>query len=380
MGRILVVDDEPLNIDILRRHLAPLGHDVFDAGSGEEAIERYRDVAPDLVVMDVMMPGMSGIEAVESLKVLARPHFLPVIMVTALNDVATRKRAFQAGGDDFVTKPFDGSLLKLRVTNLLAQRADRMALAARNTKLAELERFRDEMTALLVHDLKNPAAVILNNVDYARSVVSDADAPQLTEALDDALEGCRRLIRLIGNLLDVARADTERLELNRAVVGVSDLIVPLVQVRALMAQHHGVQLAADVPADLYVDVDPDLLTRMVENILDNALHHTPAAGRVLVSADASAGRLLVRIANTGSTIPEEERELVFDKYGQVKSMPRSRLRKGLGLYFCRVAAEAQGGWIKLEQSDEFPVQFLISIPAETRTHDVDLEQATRSAS
>jgi signal transduction histidine kinase len=368
MATILIVDDEPINVEIVRVHLEPLEHEVLGVGSGEAAMQVFSAVAPDLVLMDVRMPGMSGIEAMVELKERARPEFLPVVLMTGLDDDETRRQGFQAGADEFVPKPLDAGLLKLRVTNLLGQRADRAALAKRNARLAELQAFRDEMTALLVHDLKNPAAIVLNNIDYARACVTAERDVAIAEALDDALAGCRRLIRLIGDLLDVARADDERLGIRRASIVICDLLMPIVQLRVLAARHHHVELRAEVPHDLVADVDPDFLSRMVENLLDNALHHTPAYGTILVTATQTAGALQVRVANTGTPIPPEQRRAIFDKYRQVDAERGSRLRRGLGLYFCRIAAEAHGGTILVEEARDFPVQFVISLPSEGAQH------------
>ena len=168
------------------------------------------DVAPpDLVLLDVLMPGLDGFRTVELLKQRAG-IFLPVIMVTGLCDLQSRRDALVAGADDVLTKPLDCKELLLRVRNQLALRQSAATQMERNVELVELQRFKTEMSQTIVHDLKNPACAVLSTIEYA--LEESSKLPEdVVEALQDAHRASRRLNELLVNLLDMTRIETARL-------------------------------------------------------------------------------------------------------------------------------------------------------------------------
>src|SRR4051812_17327067 len=160
MARILVVDDEPLNRHLLRACFRESGHEIVEARDGHEALIAAEDATPDLVLLDVMMPGMDGYDCVRQMRALFAGELVPIVLVTALHDREARMTGLAAGADEFLTKPIDRQELLVRSGNLLALRAREISLQQRNVELAELQRFQDETMAMLVHDLKSPLAVI----------------------------------------------------------------------------------------------------------------------------------------------------------------------------------------------------------------------------
>ncbi len=366
MARILLVDDEPLNLELLHAHLQPLGHALVDAMTGEDAIEKATAERFDLVLLDVMMPGMSGFDAAERLKQLAaeRDEYLPVLLVTALSDPDSRRRGLRAGADEFLTKPIDGIELTLRMNNLLRLRSDRVELKARNDRLVELQRFKDEMAALIIHDLRTPASVVLANLHYVLDLLkATPDLGQVREALDDAHDGCRRLLRLLANLLDVARAEDNCLIANREAIDLATIITPLVSARGASAHARLLRFATHLQPGCIAPLDADLVSRIVENVLDNAMRYTPRGGTITISTRQASTTVELRIGNTGPAIPPENRGIIFEKYGRVGPMvPGQHANNGLGLYFCRLAVEAHGGKIWIEEEPEMPTVFVMCLP------------------
>src|SRR5438445_5812976 len=148
MAKILIVDDEPVNRELLHAYLDGSDHELIDAASGEMALVLTKEQRPDLVLLDVMMPGLDGFETTRRLKAELTNELLPVVLVTALADHESRLRGLRAGADEFLTKPVDRHELLLRVSNLLSLRAHQVALVRRNVELIELQRFREEMSAM----------------------------------------------------------------------------------------------------------------------------------------------------------------------------------------------------------------------------------------
>lgn len=360
MAVILVVDDEKANRALLRAHLTAAQHEVVEACDGEEALSRVAAHTPDLVLLDVVMPGLDGFEVTRRLRATSEPKFLPVVLVTALTDQSSRRLGLAAGADEFLTKPIDAQELLLRVRNLLALRQKGAECMARNVELAELQRFKDEMTSLLVHDLKNPLAALIGNLDYA------LDDPALEgdarDAIVDSRMCTRRLKELIGNLIDTQRLEAARLTLRRAPIDSSAWIAPVVASRRFDAARRGVVIETKLDAGCTVDLDVGLSTRAIENLLDNAVRHTPKGGRIGVEVRGTDTHVDLAVGNTGGGIPEELRAHLFEKYSQGDATGRTSLNLGLGLYFCRLVVEAQGGRIGVEPTPDFPARFVIRMP------------------
>ncbi len=363
MAHILVVDDMEQNRDLLRIFLSSDGHDITEAASGEEALLRAEESLPDLALLDIMMPGLNGFETAVRLKRLAGDDFLPVLLVSSLQDPSSRILGLKMGADDFLSKPLDRSELRARVTNLLTLRSKSRELRARNQELLELQHFRDEMSALLVHDLKNPISIVLANVEFV------GKSPRLNseerEAVDDARIAGYRTLRLLANLLDITRSEAGRLVLRRARLPLRELVAPIIERYQRLAGARNVTMALEIDGAIEVDVDADLLTRVVENILDNSLRFTPHDGRIVLGAQAvvdGAGTVVFSIGNTGPAIPVAARERIFDKFAQGDSNLR-RSNIGLGLYFCRLVAEAHGGRIRVDETAALPTLFVLTLPS-----------------
>src|ERR1700749_5080822 len=155
MAKILIVDDEPVNRDILIAFLDDSGHELIEAGNGQEALDQVAKHAPDLLLLDIMMPELDGFEVIRRLRASVT-EYLPIILVTARADLASRVEGLDVGAHEFLTKPVAARELVLRVSNLLRLRARERELTKLHVEQIELHRFKDEMSALIAHDLKNP--------------------------------------------------------------------------------------------------------------------------------------------------------------------------------------------------------------------------------
>jgi PAS domain S-box-containing protein len=231
--------------------------------------------------------------------------------------------------------------------------------SVRNNTLVELGRFKDEVAAMIVHDLKNPLSVIVANYDYI--VEGFEGSPDCLEALQASQTAGRRMLRLLANLVDVARLENGMLDVHASKITLSPLLESVAEQRRVLARSRKVEILLTPSSDITVEVDADLLTRTVENILDNALRYTPRGGSIEIDVRDVGPNVELRIGNSGRAIPVEVRSTIFDKYAQAGS-DIGRMNLGLGLYFCRLAIEAQGGGIWVEEGDRMPTVFGIRLP------------------
>lgn len=361
MARILIVDDNAATREILEAFLEETSHEVESVDSGEKALEIAAKRRPDLVLLDVMMPVMDGFQTTRLLKELAGEEFLPIILATALDDRESRVTALRMGADGFLTKPIDRVELKLRIANLLALRSKDQSLALRNVELLGQQRAREELAELLVHDLKNPCAVVLANLEYVLNPHPGETEEGRREALLDSQKAAQRALRLLSNLLDTTRAESGRLQLRLASTPIAAVVGPVLHERLHMARARDITMRSQVLPSATARVDVDVLTRVVENIFDNAMRYTPPGGLIEVRAEPRENALALLIGNSGPPVPEEARTHIFEKFWQGAD-ERRRHNAGLGLYFCRLAAEAHGGRIWIEQTTELPTIFGIEIP------------------
>jgi signal transduction histidine kinase len=181
------------------------------------------------------------------------------------------------------------------------------------------------------------------------------------EALQDSQNAARRMLRLLSNLVDVSRMEDGTIQVRPSEVNLSNLLHPVADQRRVIARSRRITIVSAPPAEVQVGVDTDLMTRVIENILDNALRYTPAGGQIELELQGNGADVELRIGNSGSAIPVDARHSIFEKYRQGGS-ETGHMNLGLGLYFCRLAVEAHGGRIWVEETARLPTVFCISLP------------------
>jgi signal transduction histidine kinase len=355
---ILVADDVPANVELLFDQLHVLGFRAVAAYDGPSALRVCAERHPDLCILDVSMPAgdlgvddrSTGFEVCRRIKRDPRTARIPVIFVTALNDTTDRVKAIEAGGDDFLTKPHNRLVLGARVRSLLKLKAATDALEESLRKQKELEKVRDDLMKMIVHDLKSP----LTSVIGAMEMLIDGDFGPLTEnqrqALGETEKRAQDLLGLIEDLLEVARLEDSRLALHLARLSPPTLLNEVAREWEIRVQQERARLQVEAATDARpVDADPALIKRVFSNLIQNALTHSARAVTVTLGARTDSGGTLFTVADDGVGIPPEYHEVIFRKFEQVKTPHIPRVRSsGLGLAFCKLVVEAHGGriWVK----------------------------------
>lgn len=373
--RLLIADDDPRNLDALETVLGPLGCEFIRATSGDEAIDLLQRGPYDLAILDLSMPGRDGVAVLEELRRAPATAEVPVVIVTAHNDRTSRIRALEAGANDFLEKPLDAPVLWTRVKNLLQMKQSRDAVVAsrdelhaanqalkeRHELVVRLQREQEEIAEFIVHDLKNPIGAITMSLSILRDV--RFDDPMLEGAVSDAITSAQRLQTMVSDLLTIAKLHAEGPSLDVQMVEVDALVASVVRNFERAARAKKVQVKLDAAAQGTLRADARILTRGLENVLENALRHTPAEGVVEV-ASRRESELVFRVSNSGPSVPEDERRTIFDRFTQGTGARSERGRVGIGLYFCKRALEAHGGRIEVVENRVYPASFEIRLPLE----------------
>ncbi|MEO8705844.1 MAG: hybrid sensor histidine kinase/response regulator [Kofleriaceae bacterium] len=350
-GRVLVVDDTVENRALAQATLEDESYVVELATSGEQAIAAFTREQPDCVLLDIRMPGMNGIDACMRIRALPGGADVPILFLTAQRDVETFDRARDAGGDDFITKPVRPTELVTRVANAMRLRRMTMERGAlyeqtrrQRDDLMRLQLQKEQLMEFLVHDLKNP----VNAIElHGQRILRDGDAsPKVRDAATKIHDESTALLRMITNLLDLSKADEGRLAPSLQSCALGALIAEVIEAMTVRAHAVATRLESAVTV-VTVRADPELLRRVVENLVDNAIRHAPEDTLIAVSATSRDGGVLLRVADAGTGVTPELRERVFERFVQGGS---GRSNRGLGLAFCKLAVEAHHGRIWIEDA------------------------------
>lgn len=356
-GFILVVDDIEANRDVLSRRLEKQGYDVATAKNGVRALEKLRTQSFDLVLLDIMMPEMNGYEVLQTIQNDETLRHIPVVMISALGEMDSVVRCVEMGAADYLTKPFNPTLLKARIgaslekkrahdreTHLFAQ------LQENYGRLQELEKLRDNLTHMIIHDLRTPLTSVIMGMQTLE-VTGDLNDDQ-REMLNIAVSGGETLLGMINDLLDVEKLESGTMQLDLAVLSPTELVDSAIVQVATLVESKQLSLLRHVAADLpTLRGDENKLRRTLVNLLGNAIKFTPSGGTITVETRQSedAQSVVFDVKDTGEGIPPESFERIFEKFGQVESRQAGRMMStGLGLTFCKLAVEAHGGHIGVE--------------------------------
>ena len=347
---IIVVDDTPQNLKLLDSMLRERGYRVLSFPRGDRALRAAAKSPPDLILLDINMPEMSGYEVCERLKHDERLREIPVIFISALDETLDKVKAFGVGGVDYVTKPFQIEEVEARVRTHLELRRQRRQLEESYDQLRELERLRDSLVHMIVHDMRQP----LSGVKAYLQLLARSDGEHLSgkgsEYVQKATASAAILIEMASAVLDVSKMESGEMELR-----LSDCdLVALAEdaVSETEPLWGGLHPAVERPAQpVSIECDPELIGRVLRNLLDNALKFTPEDGSVRLGIEPTDDRVRVSVRDTGSGIPAEHQARIFEKFGQAETRTQQqKYATGLGLTFCKLAVEAHGGSIGVESN------------------------------
>lgn len=370
---ILIVDDEPVNLRLLEALLQSDGYSVHMAANGDEAIRRVHEVRPDLILLDVMMPGQDGFQVCRRLRSEEPFRLVPIVMVTALNSMEDKVNGLAAGADDFLSKPVHRDELRAKIQSLLRVRSlelelerSRAELAERNRKLQELACYKEQLTQMLVHDMRSPLTGIIGNLDLVQMLMGrNGDRDKCELLVRRAQDSSRQLEDLVTDILDIGRLQDRQMELEIADVDLRGLFIECFRTVESFADLEEKRLVLEVAEGLPpVPADRGLLRRILGNLLQNALKFTPVGGEIRLAADIREPWVRIRVSDTGEGIPENLREWIFERFRRAPRPGETpRPGYGLGLAFCRLAAEAHSGRIRVESNPSGGSVFVLELPA-----------------
>ena len=335
--KILIVDDQPENPRLLSQILVGQGYEVRKAINGSTALMGIKTFVPDLILLDINMPDLDGYEVCQKLKSDRTTRQIPIIFLSAFDEVNNKVKAFEVGGVDYITKPFQVPEVLARVQTQL--------------KVKRFTQMRENLSKAIVHDLKNPLSVITLSSSslLRRQCLTDKNL----EILQTINSTAQNLDALLNDLLMVAKMDADRLILHKTEVCLHQLLTTILKGFKIAAQSKQVDLLSELPnINQKILVDVNLFQRTMENLLSNALKFSPSHSKITVQLrylEVHNTAVEIKVIDQGIGIKPELQSQIFDSYNigeYISGVPQI----GLGLSFCRMVIEAHGGKIFVEDN------------------------------
>lgn len=364
---LLIVDDDPTARQVAQAILSVDNYEFRQATGGEAALEMMAKQEPDLVLLDVMMPGIDGFEVCHRIRSRPTRAYVPVMLLTALDSATDLARGLNAGADDFISKPAPRIELRARVRSLLRIRRQHLELVEQGARLEAFYKQREDLVRMLVHDIRSP-------VTACQLIASSLLGPEhkfpslVRKDLETLREEARRVGRLLEEMLVMARQEEGKLSLSFERSDLRDVVNETLAALRYVAGARGAKLETELsttPAMFEGDVA--LMRRVVDNLVTNAIKFSPAGGTVQLTVAPHKDKVVLEVLDEGPGVPEEARELIFEKYEIIKLREAGGPQTGLGLAFCRMVVEAHGGTISCLGRKTKGSRFRVTLPGVTTT-------------
>lgn len=353
-GRILVVDDQAANLRVVGMLLTRQGYEVIAAATGEEALALYAEDPPDLILLDMMMPGMDGFEVMQALREHGTLLRAPVVFVTAAHDRGLLLRAFEAGVVDYVTKPF-------LPEELLARVNAHIGLKLTRDRLERVAREREELVNLVAHDLKNPLTSVLFASDILRT---DGCRPErIPRYLEMIYESANDALGYIRHYLE-RRAGQANGANGSASADLAATLDWLMQRYEMQLDARGIQVILSPPPDhARVAIDERVLRQVSENLVSNAMKYAPNSELTLAGRAGAPGFWQFIVADRGPGIPASKQRQLFKPFTRLQDdAVDDGMSSGLGLSLAKQIVHDAGGQLWYEDRKQGGARFVIELP------------------
>lgn len=367
--RVLVVED---NADMNRFVTQCLARDyeVISAFDGREGLEKAARFQPLMVVTDIMMPNVSGVEMIAELRKAPGLSATPILLLSAKADEELMVKLLDEGAQDFIVKPFSERELRVRVKNLVLAQQAREQMTGLRDAAESANRAKDEFLAMLGHELRNPLSPILTALQLIKLRGQVGSERELT-VIERQVS---HLTRLVDDLLDVSRIARGRIELKTEIIEMADVAAKAIEMASPLLEQRAHTLTVDVPRHgLRVHGDPTRLGQVVSNLLTNAAKYTPPGGEISIAAERVADEVVLCVRDSGIGITKDVLPRVFDLFVQERqALDRSQGGLGIGLTIVRNLVERHGGSVSARSEGPGKgSEFVVRLPAAGKADDGD---------
>lgn len=362
--KILIVDDVMSNVLLLKVLLTNEKFSIATASNGRQALEQVEKENPDLVLLDVMMPDMSGFEVAQHLKSNPNTADIPIIFLTALNSTADIVKGFQVGANDFISKPFNKEELIIRVTHQISLVAAKRLILSKTEELQRTIAGRDKLYSVIAHDLRSPMGsikMVLNMLIL--NLPSEKIGAEMYELLTMANQTTEDVFSLLDNLLKWTKSQIGKLNVVYQDVDLVEVTDGVIEIFSMVASLKKIRIREMKPEKMMVNADIDMLKTVVRNLLSNAIKFSKENSEVLVKMEEVDGMAVVSVQDYGCGISEEGQKKLLHTDTHFSTFGTNNEEgSGLGLLLCKDFVVKNGGKLWFTSKEGEGSIFSFSIP------------------
>lgn len=362
--KILIVDDVMSNVLLLKVLLTNEKFAIATASNGRQALEQVEMENPDLVLLDVMMPDMSGFEVAQHLKSNPNTADIPIIFLTALNSTADIVKGFQVGANDFISKPFNKEELIIRVTHQISLVAAKRLILSKTEELQRTIAGRDKLYSVIAHDLRSPMGsikMVLNMLIL--NLPSEKIGAEMYELLTMANQTTEDVFSLLDNLLKWTKSQIGKLNVVYQDVDLVEVTDGVIEIFSMVASLKKIRIREMKPEKMMVNADIDMLKTVVRNLLSNAIKFSKENSEVLVKMEEVDGMAVVSVQDYGCGISEEGQKKLLHTDTHFSTFGTNNEEgSGLGLLLCKDFVVKNGGKLWFTSKEGEGSIFSFSIP------------------
>lgn len=359
---ILVVDDSEQNIFILLSTLEEK-YNILVANDGESALSIIEETLPDLILLDIMMPGMDGLELCSKLKADESKKDIPIIFITSKTETEDIIKGFQVGGVDYITKPFKREEVQARVKTHMQLVSSQKQLKIKNKRLADLNEQKNAFVGIAAHDLCNP----ISNISLIVEMVianNYKDINMLNGYMEIIQSSTKRMTTLITNLLEVSAIESGNLELEMQPASLKGLILERIQLFTMSAQKKGIKLHTSLSDINIFSFDPNHISQVIDNLVTNAIKFSQFNTNVYITLDNETyGIIKVSVRDEGPGISKEDQEKLYRYFQKLEARPTGGEQStGLGLAIAKKVVETHNGSMYVDSQLGVGTTFSFTLP------------------
>ena len=362
--KILIVDDVMSNVLLLKVLLTNEKFTIATASNWRQALEQVEKENPDLVLLDVMMPDMSGFEVAQHLKSNPNTADIPIIFLTALNSTADIVKGFQVGANDFISKPFNKEELIIRVTHQISLVAAKRLILSKTEELQRTIAGRDKLYSVIAHDLRSPMGsikMVLNMLIL--NLPSEKIGAEMYELLTMANQTTEDVFSLLDNLLKWTKSQIGKLNVVYQDVDLVEVTDGVIEIFSMVASLKKIRIREMKPEKMMVNADIDMLKTVVRNLLSNAIKFSKENSEVLVKMEEVDGMAVVSVQDYGCGISEEGQKKLLHTDTHFSTFGTNNEEgSGLGLLLCKDFVVKNGGKLWFTSKEGEGSIFSFSIP------------------
>lgn len=362
--KILIVDDVMSNVLLLKVLLTNEKFAIATASNGRQALEQVEKENPDLVLLDVMMPDMSGFEVAQHLKSNPQTAEIPIIFLTALNSTADIVKGFQVGANDFISKPFNKEELIIRVTHQISLVAAKRLILSKTEELQRTIAGRDKLYSVIAHDLRSPMGsikMVLNMLIL--NLPFEKIGAEMYELLTMANQTTEDVFSLLDNLLKWTKSQIGKLNVVYQDVDLVEVTDGVIEIFSMVASLKKIRIREMKPEKMMVNADIDMLKTVVRNLLSNAIKFSKENSEVLVKMEEVDGMAVVSVQDHGCGISEEGQKKLLHTDTHFSTFGTNNEEgSGLGLLLCKDFVVKNGGKLWFTSKEGEGSIFSFSIP------------------